>query len=588
MTKPIYILGTGLSHDGSTCLLRDGKIIVALEKERITKVKHDGFNDNLTIQYCLDAAGITFKDLTLVVQECTANPILKPEEVIKRSSRIIPQEMSVVNISHHIAHAYSAVGTSPFHEMGVVVMDGQGSSLDTCIDVDDPKILPKDIRALKTDEKYLYWEKESYYSFENGKLRPVFKDFSKFIKWDRLCYPVAPFDIEHSIAEFYGGISYYVFDDEFCEGKLMGLAPYGRPRIFEFDVFEFKEGRVFLKYDWMKNIDPFLGGKYRCFSEYFQYYADLAYFAQEQIEAAIIYVFNAYHDKYSHKNVGYAGGLALNAVANAKLFKNTKFENFYFQPAAGDNGLAIGCCYYGWIEVLKKEKIQHNGLTYFGKQYNNTEININFDKYKDKIEVIRTNQFVKKAAKLLAEGKVLGWFQGGSEFGPRALGHRSILADPRRKDIRNFVNKRVKSREDFRPFAPSVLVEDVAIYFDCHDESPYMILTAQTKDKWIEKLAGVVHIDGSARIQTVSRDINPQYYSLIEEFKAITDISVLLNTSFNGREMPIVETPQDAIDFFVKSKAMDVLVIEDYILIKKVNVNKEELCEVGLHVVTIE
>lgn len=566
MAKPIYILGTALSHDGSSCLLKDGEIVVAIEKERLTKIKHDGFNDNATIQYCLDAEGITFKDLDLIVEENTVNPKLKPEEIEKRKNRLIPKEAPIVNISHHVAHAYSAVGTSPFDEMAVIVMDGQGSSLDCCIDVSNKKVLPPDIQKITQEEKYLYWEKESYYIFKKGKLIPIFKDFSRYCKWDRIDYSVAPLDMEHSIAEFYGGVSYYIFDDEFCEGKLMGLAPYGRPNIFSFDAFYFQNGRVFLKYDWMKNIDPYQGGKYQCFRENFQYYADLAYWAQKQIETAIKYIFNSYYNMRAENNVGYAGGLALNAVANAQLFNDTKFENFYFQPAAGDNGLAVGCCYYGWFEILKKEKVKHNGSTYLGRIYSDSEIYQTLKKYEGELEFTKTDKYIKEAASLLAQGKVLAMFQDGSEFGPRALGHRSILADPRQLDMKNFINKKIKFREDFRPFAPSVLLEDVSTYFDCDYESPYMILVAQTKPEWIKKIPSVVHKDDSARIQTVTKDMAPKYYSLLKEFKKFTGISVLLNTSFNCRGMPIVETPKDAVDFFKKVRALDVLIIGNYIV----------------------
>jgi len=589
MTKPIYVLGTALSHDGSSCILKNGKILVAIEKERLSKKKHDGFNDNLTIQYCLNAANITWKDITLIIEENTTNSLLKPEEIIKRGNRIIPKEIPILGISHHLAHAYSAVGTSPFSEMGVIVMDGQGSSLDSCIDVTNIQVLPQNIRSLTKEERYLYWEKESYYIYRNGKLTPVFKDFSKYIKWNRHEYPLAPFDMEHSIAEFFGGVSYYVFDEEFCEGKLMGLAPFGRPGRFNFDVFQYQNGCVFLNYEWMKEIDPLLGGKYQSFYEYFQYYADLAYFAQTQIEKAIFYLFNAYHSLAPQENVGYAGGLALNAVANAKLFKNTPFKNFYFQPAAGDSGLAIGCAYYGWLEVLKQEKIKHNQSTYFGRMYNDFEIQTVLQEFRNHLTIVRSENYIYDTATYLADGKVVAWYQNGSEFGPRALGNRSILADPRRKEIKNLINRKIKFREDFRPFAPSVIQEDVGCYFNCDYESPYMILVAQTKTAWKDYLPGIVHKDGSARIQTVNRKLNPKYYALLKEFKKLTNISILLNTSLNGHSMPIIETPREVVLFFLNVAALDILIIDRYILKKKKDLNQGGLkCAKDSYVVTTE
>ena len=567
MTKPIYILGTGLSHDGSSCLLKDGKIVVAIEKERITKKKHDGANDNLTINYCLEAAGITFNDISLVVEENTLNPELRPEDITERGNRIIPKDIPRVCISHHLAHSYSAIGCAPFDEMAVMVVDGEGSSLDTCIDIPDHSVLPEEIRSIEPNKRYLFWEKMSYYSYKDGILKTVFKDFSK---WNRSERNILSYNkMEHSLGEFYDSISYYVFNEDFCAGKLMGLAPFGRPNIFNFEAFEYYDNRVFIKTDWINNFDPYLSSKYQCFSEYFQYYADIAYWAQRQLEKALIYTFNTCYDMLPHENIGYAGGVALNAVANAYLLKNTKYRNFYFQPAAGDNGLAIGCCYYGWLEVLKKEKIKHNSSTYFGKVYKDKDIEICLKENSNKIEYCKSANYISDTAKLLYEGKTVAWFQDGSEFGPRALGNRSILADPRRKDIKNFINRKIKSREDFRPFAPSVLLEDSGIYFECDYESPYMILVAQTKEKWQDSIPGVVHKDGSARVQTVRKDLNYKYYQLIKEFKNLSGISILLNTSFNDRGMPIVETVYDAVDFLTKVKNLDVLVIQDYIITKK-------------------
>ena len=568
MTKPIYILGAGLSHDGSSCLLKDGKIVVAIEKERITKIKHDGWNDDLTIKYCLDAEGISFKDISLVVEENTLNPKLRPGDIIERGERIIPNDIPRVCISHHLAHAYSTIGCAPFDQMAVMVIDGQGSSLDTCIDIKSNLVLPKEFRNIKPEEKYLFWEKMSYYHYQDGVLQTVFKDLSEWHKVDKniLSYN----SMEHSLGEFYDSISYYVFNEDFCAGKLMGLAPFGRPNIFNFEAFEYHDNRVFIKTDWINNFDPYLGSKYQCFTEYFQYYADIAYWTQRQLEKALIYIFNACYNRLPHENIGYAGGVALNAVANAYLLKNTKYNNFYFQPAAGDNGLAIGCCYYGWLEVLKKEKIKHNSSTYFGKIYPEKDIEACLKENSDKIQYHKSVNYISDAAILLNEGKVISWYQDSSEFGPRALGNRSILADPRRKDIKNFINRKIKSREDFRPFAPSVLLEDSAIYFECNYESPYMILVAQTKEEWKNNIPGVVHKDGSARIQTVNKDLNPKYYQLISEFKKLSGLSILLNTSFNGRSMPIVETVSDAVDFLIKTKNLDALVVQDYIITRKI------------------
>ncbi|MEW8030291.1 MAG: carbamoyltransferase C-terminal domain-containing protein [Candidatus Thiodiazotropha sp.] len=567
MNKPVYVLGTALSHDGSSCLMKDGKIVVAIEKERLTRKKHDGFNDNATIKYCLDAEGIGFEDLDLIVEKSTFNP-LKPDDREKRKGRNIPSDIPIVNISHHLAHAYSAVGTSPFEDMGVIVIDGQGSSLDNGIDI-TPDVLPPDIREVKKEDEYLYWENVSYYIFRNGKLTPVHKDFSHWLyAVDREKYPAASWDMEHSIGEFYEGVAHYVFNEFNCEGKLMGLAPYGKAGISLGEPFVYKNGRVFLTNDWWDKIDPARGGKYRKLKDEFQYYADIAYWAQRNLEKAVKYIFNSYYDMHPMSNVAYAGGVALNAVVNGKLYNDTKYDNFYFQPAAGDNGLSIGCAYYGWLKVLGNRKIGHNGSTYFGIRYSHDEIGKILSEYSDKIEYYQSDDYVEITANYLADSKVISWYQDSSEFGPRALGHRSILADPRIADMQDHINRNIKFREDFRPFAPSVLLEDASKYFEFSHESPYMIIVADVKNEWRSKIPAVVHVDGSARIQTVTQKMTPKYYSLIKQFKEKTGVPILLNTSLNVKGMPIVETPKETIEMFLLGE-LDVLVIHDYIVTKK-------------------
>ena len=568
MNKPIYILGSGLSHDGSTCLMKNGKIVVGIEKERLTRKKHDGFNDNLTIDYCLKSEGISFEDIDLIVQENTCNPECKPEEIEKRSGRNIPSTIPQITISHHLAHAYSALGTSPFTDMSILVIDGQGSSFNNCLDIDAPNLFP-DINKLHNKDKY--WEFLSCYSFKKGKLTPVWKNFGLFHIWDRNKFPMAPEDMQNSIGEFYDGVSNYIFNRSFCEGKTMGLAPFGREGIYNFDAFDFDKGVVKLKQNWIKYFDLLKSGKYIGFSENFQYFADIAKWAQQQLEKVIIECFAYVHKIAPCENISYAGGVALNAVVNSKLLSNTSFKNIYIQPASGDNGLAIGCCYYGWLEYFKKERVMHDGSTYFGKSYNNSDVFADLKDYSGVLNFSQDKNYIKKTAQLLNEGKVVAWFQKGSEFGPRALGHRSILANPTRKDIKNFINRQIKHREDFRPFAPSVLKKDLHKYFRCDfDESDYMLKVAEVKSHIASIIPGVVHKDLSARVQTVDEKLTPEYYQLIYEFKNYSGIPILLNTSFNGANMPVIETPEEAIKFFIDIKYLDALVVNNIIIDFKV------------------
>lgn len=576
VSKPIYILGTGLSHDGSSCLMKDGKIIVAIEKERLTRKKHDGFNDNLTIQYCLDAAGITFCDISLIVEKNTVNMAHDADTEELRKGRIIPDDIPRVRIPHHLAHAYSAIGTSEFDNLGIVVMDGRGASLDNC-ELDTPlSALPEEFRNIPESEKCHYFEKESYYVYEDHKLRTVFKDFSKYKVSDRKIYPFAPNDMEHSIAELYGGASQYVFCEDFTEGKLMGLAPYGKNGVYQDKLFTLKDNRAFINYETLKKVDWKKSGHYLDFWKNFNYYADIAKWVQTESEEAIKYLFNSYYNLSPQKNVAYAGGLALNAVCNGKLPASTPFEKFYFQPAASDNGLSIGCCYYGWLEVLKKEKVKHSGSTYFGKIYKEPEILDTLKKYEKDITYKKDENYIATTAEHLVDGKVIAWFQDESEFGPRALGHRSILGNPMYPDMRDYINREIKCREEFRPFAPSVLLEDADEYFDFDFEtSYYMIMVGNTKEKYRDKIPSVVHEDNSARIQTVSEKLTPSYHALIKCFKEKTGIPILINTSLNNKGMPIVETPEDILRFFISSK-IDVLVMQDYVITRKKEMHSYE------------
>jgi len=563
--KPIYVLGTGLSHDGSACLLKDGRICVAIEKERITRLKHDGGNDSAAIQYCLDAEGISIDDLTLVVQNANYG-MFKQGNDWWNGPRPLNDAVPVVTISHHLAHAYSAIGTSQFEETAIMVIDGCGCSLDDCIDL-GTAIIPENPPS---ELRHLYYEKDSYYILKDGKLTSIFKDFSPHGAGLKN-YPMHPNITLHSIGGLYLSASTYIFNGFEDPGKLMGLAPYGQPGVYDFEIFDLREGRVYVRYDWMHNFDRPCRD-YDQLKKNFQYYADIAYWVQKEVERAILYVFNSRYETAPSDRVAYAGGVALNAVANRRILTETKFKEFYIQPAAGDNGLAPGCAYYGWLEILKNERVFHGGSMSLGKTYQRKSIDGALAKYGDSLEYFVDEDYVNTTAKLLAEGNIVAWFQDGAELGPRALGSRSILADPRKPEMRTIINSSIKFREDFRPFAPSVLQEDVSQYFDCDYDSPYMILIAPVRPEWRNVIPSVVHEDHSARIQTVTQFVSPKYYQLLTTFKKITGISVLLNTSFNRKGMPIVETPEQAIHFFLNCD-LNVLVIGNYVIYKALRDN---------------
>lgn len=678
------MLGTGYSHDGSACLLKDGKVCVAIEKERITRRKHDGHNDTSAIQYCLDAEGITMNDVSLVVQNsATAEPVRD----YFQGERIFAQypDTPVYTISHHLAHAYSTIGTCPFKDnFNIMVIDGNGSSYDQCIDLP----LGMQPEELITSLPHLFYEKDSYYSYSQGLLSAVYKDFSEFGFFMKNAEKYTR--TKHSIGGAYELFSKYCFANFEDTGKLMGLAPYGRKDVYKYPLFECKDGRVFINYDTINRFQ-LPARSYPKFREHFQYYADIAHWVQQETEKAVLYIFQSRLEQQYAEQLCYAGGVALNAVVNAKILEKFKIRKLYMQPAAGDNGVSIGCAYYGWLEILKKERVIHNSSTFFGKPYNEEQIlgalenfqiyepheikpavddffreltnyhtiipvpeslmqinlkdiglyQLELDKHKvsvhyekksaptssitldgqsfmrgvqnpsyfnelinnDKLEIFnpkevhsifisidlksifekangisgnekknikpfkyrKTVNRATEIAQLLSDGKVIGLFQGGSEFGPRALGNRSIIADPRISGVRDFINKKIKLREDFRPFAPAILQEDLQAYFKCDYDSPYMILINEVRPEWKDQLKSVIHEDDSSRVQTVTKDWNRSFYDILTEFKKITGLPIVLNTSFNKKGMPIVETPQEALYFFVFSK-LDCLVMDDYII----------------------
>ncbi|KAA2215787.1 carbamoyltransferase C-terminal domain-containing protein [Maribacter flavus] len=695
--KHKYVLGTNLSHDGSSCLIKDGKVVVAIEKERITRVKHDGGNDKLTMKYCLDAEGISLKDVDVIVQNANFGMFEYGNSYYK-GDRLVTDDMNdkVFTISHHLAHCYSVIGTCPFDNFNILVSDGCGSQFDDCLDL-NPYGSPTNFITCGLD--HLFAEKDSYYSYENGSLTTLFKDFSEFGYEEKL-YPMHPNSTKHSIGGIYSAVSRYCFGSTSDTGKLMGLSPYGKEGVFTDQIFRLEDNRVFVEYDWMHQfLNPVRS--FKQFKENFQYYADIAYWTQKELERAILYLFESRLSMGFKSNIGYAGGVALNAVANAQILNKTEVKNLFMQPAAGDNGIALGCAYYGWLSVLDNKRELHDQSTCFGKVYSNKEISesialfekkksdstkliegflyllplyfkktlqirapywikLNFDDIKnyyifvqssgisihstfvqnpsatlsckikdffdflyspglfssgiifckkllDTPEISIDNHFmlqtlfsnvdifglikafklisdqhstaqnppifcndadlIKQTAKLLSQGKIIGWFQDESEFGPRALGRRSILADPRTPNVDNYINSKIKFREDFRPFAPSIIEEEVNTYFENGFQSPYMILIDKIKDEWIPQLKSVIHIDLSSRVQTVRKSQHHKFYNLLKEFEKVTGLPLLLNTSFNCKGMPIVETPLDAIEFFFNCE-LDCLVLGNYLIQK--------------------
>lgn len=554
-----YVLGTHVSHNGSACLLRDGEIIVAIEKERLTRRKHDGGMDNEAIEYCLRSADIRIEEVDLVVQNANFHKFDRPLRGYAYDGRIANRAKRVVSISHHLGHAYSALATAGFDGAGVLVIDGCGNCHSECDDLEGAA-MPSLPKGEELGE--VLFEKDSYYSWHDGALRTVFKDFS--LAGRRQNGEMFPGTTMHSIGGAYLGVSRYVFRGLEDPGKLMGLAPYGRPGALDFEMFDLRDGRVLLRYDWMADFDR-PARSHQEFTANFQYYADIAHRCQRELERALLYVVDTRYEMSPSENLCFAGGVALNAVANRRILHESKFENAYFQPAAGDNGLAIGCAYYGWLQVMGGALEKHDGSFYMGRSYGRTEVESAIEA-DGGLECTPVDAVAETVAGLLHQGKIIAWFCGGSEFGPRALGHRSILAAPAEPETRDKINREIKFREDFRPFAPAVPLEEAARYFDQSAPSPYMILVAQTKPEYRAALGAVVHVDGSARVQTVTRASSPEFHRLLEAYGDLAAHPVLLNTSLNRRGMPIVETPTEAVEL-LRTTALDALVFVEHGLV---------------------
>lgn len=593
-----YILGlSAYYHDSAAVLLNDGKIVAAAQEERFTRKKHDpGFPQN-AIQFCLEDAGITLTDISDVVfydkplvkferlletyltyapkgfrSFVAAMPIwLKEKLYIKRT---LKKELSthagikqsalpnVLFTEHHQSHAASAFFSSPFTKAAVLCLDGVGE-----------------------------WATTSVWLGNGNQLKAL---------WEM--------DFPHSLGLLYSAFTYYTgFRVNSGEYKLMGLAPYGEPKYVDLIL----EHLIDLKND----------GTFRLNMNYFNYATgltmtnarfaklfgaparkpesdltqqemDIARSIQDVTEEIVLRLARTIQKETEADYLCLAGGVALNCVANGRLLREGPFKDIWIQPAAGDAGGALGAAQVVWYEKYKGAREADNTHdtmdgSYLGPNFTDKEIVSQLDNLGARYERIDDELLLPKLASILKDEQIIGWFQGRMEFGPRSLGGRSILGDPRSKQMQSTMNLKIKFRESFRPFAPSVLSEDVSKYFDLDRQSPYMLIVADIKKQHriqltetqsklfgVEKLLvarsslpAITHVDYSARVQTIHRETNPRYHALVEQFKKQTGCSVLVNTSFNVRGEPIVCNPEDAYRCFMRTN-MDCLVIENYLLLK--------------------
>ena len=596
-----YILGIScFYHDSAASLICDGEIIAAVQEERFSRKKHDSRFPINAIRYCLKSQKIDLRNISSIIYY--EKPLLTFERLLETYLAVAPRgirsfiaamqvwlkeklflrselkkqfkylqkelvpktEPYLPNFlfsEHHQSHAASAFYPSPFEEAVVLCMDGVGE-----------------------------WATTSTWIGKGSKIKPL---------WE-ISFP-------HSLGLLYSAFTYYCgFKVNSGEYKLMGLAPYGEPKY----VKKIKENLIDIKDDGTFKLDIDYFKFHRGFrmtsrkfhklfgappreseKELTQFHMDLAASIQVVTEEVVLKIARSLQKETGLKHLCLSGGVALNCVANGKLVKENIFDEIWIQPASGDAGSSLGGALIAWHEYLNKprkvDKSDSMKGTYLGCQFSNDEIIKYLKHINAPFQSLEDKELFEKLAQFLDEGRVIGWFNGAMEFGPRALGGRSIIGDPRNKEMQSVMNLKIKYRESFRPFAPSVLEEDVANQFEMNVKSPYMLLVAPIKKELCKKmtkeqqnlfgieklniarssLPAITHVDYSARVQTVSKKTNPRYFNLINAFKQRTGCPTIVNTSFNVRGEPIVCTPQDAYRCFMRTE-MDVLVLQNQILLK--------------------
>lgn len=568
----MYILGISCYyHDSAACLIKDGEIIAAAQEERFTRKKHDFHFPHNAIKYCLSEAGIGANNIDFV--GFYDKPFVKFERILETYLSVAPigirsfiqaipmwihqklwipqliqKELGyngeIIFTEHHESHASSAFFPSPFKEAAILTADGVGEWTTTSLGIG------KDNRIAISHE---------------------------------IKFP-------HSLGLLYSAFTYYCgFKVNSGEYKLMGAAPYGEPKYMDLIMNELidlkKDGSFKLNMKYFGYLDDLKMTNGR-FNKLFgmqprkpetkinQKYLDIARSIQAVTEEVMLRMAVRLYKETGLKNICLAGGVALNCVANGRIIRETPFENIFVQPAAGDAGGALGSAQFIWYHYLGNERKadgKNDGMkaSYLGPSFSNDCIKKFLENYKIPFEELDNDRLTSKTAQFIAEKNVIGWFQGRMEFGPRALGSRSIIGDARFSEMKDVMNMKIKFRESFRPFASSVLWEKTSEYFDIREdlESPYMLLVAQVKENK-RVIPAVTHADYSARIQTVKREDNPIYYDLINEYYKLTGVPAIINTSFNVRGEPIVCRPEEAYKCFMRTN-MDYLAMGNFLLDKK-------------------
>ncbi len=565
----MYILGLTTLGDSAATLLQDGAIVAAAEEERFSRKKHHSGFPFHAIEFCLAEAGITLKDVEHVghywkpwilrhkAMQAVKAAFVSRDMFKARADRGVsqvsnsylgmfghprrlrerfgPSDFKFHFLEHHQSHAASAFFVSPFDSAAILTWDGTGEDTTTL--------------------------------FCRGKGSRI--EVLKRIK------------LPHSLGQFYSAVTNFIGFDMFAgdEWKVMGLAAYGKPKYYDFfrdrvlttngnGDFRFDirvlDHHLAKHYQFPDAITKELGPGRKAGEELTEHHWDIACSAQKALEDTAIYLVKKIKDMTGEENLCLAGGVAFNSVMNGRIFHETPFKNFFVQPAAGDAGCSLGAALMVWHQKLGNPRNFVMDHAYWGPGFSNQECEEALNEAGLSFETLPDEVLLPKLAKMIAEGAIVGWFNGRMELGPRALGARSFLADPRRADMREILNHKVKLREWFRPLAPSMLEEYGTEVFGKEHHDPFMITVLGVAEEWKERIPAVVHVDGTARPQMVSRKTNPRYWTLIDEFRKLTGIPLLLNTSFNVQE-PIVCTPRDAVKTYAAAN-FDALVLENNIV----------------------
>lgn len=563
----MYVMGVNsVYHESAACLLQDGALVAAAEEERFNRIKHgkkprpDNPNELplRAMRYCLDAAGIDLPQVDHCGYSSNPNRFMKYRYFAEfaymgefvANIRRVPKRLRDMGYSgrfhwldHHAAHAASAYYLSSFPEAAVLTVDGVG----------------------------------------DGNTTASFRGAGSQL---RLVQDVpAP----HSLGFLWELVSMFLGFDIYDATKIMGLAAYGDPERYaeqfrqlvpvlpggrfatKSDLLRFWRLNYSIPSGYFKGLQKLFGVKRRSPDQQLtQTYRDIAAALQERTDEVVLHMAQHLHSRVGSDNLCLAGGVALNCLTNRRVFEQGPFARLFVQPAAHDAGTAIGTALYLWRHVLGHESRESMKHAYWGPSFSSSEVEKVLQEYG--LRYARSDNVEQQVARLVSQGCVVGFFQGRMEVGPRALGNRSLLADPRNPNMREILNQKVKHREYFRPFAPSVLDEEARAWFQIGKETAaaeFMLIAYPVQERVRERIPAVVHVDGTSRIQTVRREINPRFHKLISEFQRLTGVPVVLNTSFNDSE-PIVCAPEDAIETFLKTE-IDYLAIGDFILSKADN-----------------